>query len=119
MVGGLLVDHDILRLRPEAQARGLARARAAGHALDSSGQPTVPYFTVDDPAIVEWRALTVSLLDLVAQGVRSALNLSADQLPLAKVLEGGTWKAGRRIAAERRPDTCGPPIAIESDGTVF
>jgi len=37
---------------------------------------------------------------------------------LARVLEGGTWAAGRRIARERRPDGA-PPLAIESDGTVF
>lgn len=36
-----------------------------------------------------------------------------------KVLEGGTWTAGRKIAKEKRPETCGPPIVIVSDGTVF
>ena len=40
------------------------------------------------------------------------------QLPLVKVLEAGTWFAGRVLAAERRPGG-GPPIAVESDGTVF
>jgi len=34
------------------------------------------------------------------------------------VLEGGTWAAGRRIAASLRPGG-GPPIAVVSDGTVF
>ena len=42
----------------------------------------------------------------------------AEQLPLAKVLEGGTWAAGRRIARERR-EGGGPPLTIVSDGTVF
>jgi hypothetical protein len=73
---------------------------------------------VDEEAVVEWRALTVALLDRVADGVRAALRLDARQLPLAKVLEGGTWAAGRRIAAEKRPGG-GPPLAIASDGTVF
>ena len=36
----------------------------------------------------------------------------------AKVLEGGTWAAGRRIAREKRGDG-GPPLTIISDGTVF
>ena len=40
------------------------------------------------------------------------------RLPLVKVLEAGTWFAGRVLAAERRPGG-GPPIAVESDGTVF
>jgi hypothetical protein len=44
--------------------------------------------------------------------------MDARSLPLAKVLEGGTWAAGRRIAAETRPGG-GPPLTIASDGTVF
>jgi hypothetical protein len=44
--------------------------------------------------------------------------LSAEQLPLARVLEGGSWRAGRLIARELRPDG-GPPLQIHSDGTVF
>ncbi|MGO4326576.1 URC4/urg3 family protein [Cupriavidus sp. 2TAF22] len=74
--------------------------------------------TVDEPVIVEWRALTVTGLDLVAASVREALGLSAADFPLARVLEGGTWAAGRRIAAKRRPGGP-PPFAIDSDGTVF
>lgn len=74
--------------------------------------------TVDEPVIVEWRALTVTGLDLVAASVRDALGLSAAAFPLARVLEGGTWAAGRRIAAKRRPGGP-PPFAINSDGTVF
>jgi hypothetical protein len=60
----------------------------------------------------------VALLDRVADGVRAALGRDAQSLPLAKVLEGGTWAAGRRIAAETRPGGP-PPLAIASDGTVF
>ena len=69
-------------------------------------------------AIVEWRALTVCLLDLISDTIRQSLNLSASDLPLVKVLQGGTWAAGRKIAAHRRPGGV-PPIRIESDGTVF
>ena len=68
--------------------------------------------------IVEWRSLTVSLLDRIAVAIRQQLNLSAAQLPLVKVLQGGTWTAGRRIAAQLREGGV-PPIQIESDGTVF
>ena len=42
----------------------------------------------------------------------------AARFPLAKVLEGGTWAAGRRIAGLRRPGGV-PPLDIDSDGTVF
>jgi hypothetical protein len=37
---------------------------------------------------------------------------------LVKVLEAGTWFAGRALASDRRPGG-GPPIAVASDGTVF
>jgi hypothetical protein len=73
---------------------------------------------VDSEIIVEWRALTVILLDRIAEEIRNQLGMNAAQLPLVKVLQGGTWSAGRRIAAELRPDGV-PPIQIQSDGTVF
>ncbi|PLZ53845.1 DUF1688 family protein, partial [Fischerella thermalis] len=34
------------------------------------------------------------------------------------ILQGGTWTAGRKIAAQLRTGGI-PPIQIESDGTVF
>ena len=71
-----------------------------------------------DEFIVEWRALTVGLLDELAVLVRERLGRTAAQLPLACILEGGTWAAGREIAAERRSDGS-PPLQIDSDGTVF
>jgi hypothetical protein len=68
--------------------------------------------------VVEWRALTVALLDEIAVRVRARLQMDAESLPLAKVLEGGTWAAGRWLAKQRRPDAA-PPIRVRSDGTVF
>ncbi|MFP2905537.1 URC4/urg3 family protein [Pyxidicoccus sp. 3LFB2] len=78
---------------------------------------TVALHPGDEP-IVEWRALTVALLDRVAALVRGRLGMNAEELPLAKVLQGGTWTAGRRVAAELRPGGV-PPIRVDSDGTVF
>jgi hypothetical protein len=75
-------------------------------------------FGPGDEPIVEWRALTVALLDRVAAHMRGHLGLDAVALPLVKVLEAGTWFAGRAIAAERRAGG-GPPITVASDGTVF
>jgi hypothetical protein len=96
--GGLLVDAGALRPKQKAL---LEKTFAAG----------------DEP-IVEWRALTVALLDRIGEHVRRHLGMDAARLPLVKVLEAGTWFAGRMLAAERRPGG-GPPIAVESDGTVF
>ena len=70
-----------------------------------------------DEFIVEWRALTVALLDEVAPRVRKVLDRTEEELPLACVLEGGTWAAGRALAQRLRNGA--PPLLIESDGTVF
>lgn len=75
-------------------------------------------FSPGDEPVVEWRALTVALLDELAARVRSLLGRSAAQLPLASILEGGTWAAGREIALERREGGL-PPLQVTSDGTVF
>lgn len=106
------------------QLTGLAEYRNGGLFVDAGVLvPRRPEITAhahrpDSTLVVEWRALTVALLDRVAEGMRAALGRSAAELPLAQVLEGGTWAAGREIAAERRPGGP-PPIAIDSDGTVF
>ena len=96
--GGLLVDLGVLVPKHEAVTRD---EHAPG-----------------DEVIVEWRALTVALLDRIAQGVRDKLGKSPVELPLANILEGGTWAAGRAVAARLRANG-GPPIRIKSDGTVF
>lgn len=75
-------------------------------------------FPVASSVVVEWRTLTVALLDRTAARLRELTSLTADELPLAKVLEGGTWGAGRELAFERRRDGA-PPIRVQSDGTVF
>ncbi|MDP1739710.1 URC4/urg3 family protein [Polaromonas sp.] len=95
--GGLFLDAGVLQLKDPAQAQSL---HAAG-----------------DELIVEWRALTVALLDELAPLVREQLGLSAEQMPLACVLEGGTWAAGRALAQQLHAGQ--PPLNIVSDGTVF
>ncbi|MCC7284442.1 MAG: DUF1688 family protein [Acetobacteraceae bacterium] len=96
--GGLFVDLGVLCLRDPADA---ARTHAVG-----------------DPLVVEWRALTVALLDELAPMVRARLDVTAEAFPLTCLLEGGTWRAGRDAATARRADS-GPPLRIASDGTVF
>lgn len=71
-----------------------------------------------DEVVVEWRALTLVLLDRIGDRVCAKLGKSPVELPLIKVLEGGTWAAGRRIAKQYR-ESGAPPLAIASDGTVF
>jgi hypothetical protein len=96
--GGLLLDGGVIRPR---HPRDLLKT-----------------FKPQDDFVIEWRALTVALLDEVAVLVRQQLGKSAEQLPLACILEGGTWAAGREIALEQRPGGA-PPLKIDSDGTIF
>ena len=72
----------------------------------------------DDELIVEWRALTVALLDRVHARALALLNLDAEAFPLARLLQGGTWAAGRDLARRRRPDGS-PPLRLRRDGTAF
>lgn len=111
-----IVDLDGLTGLPEYRNGGLFVD--FGVIVPKAGAWPEAALAVDDPLIVEWRALTVALLDRVAPLVRGRLGLDARRLPLASVLQGGTWSAGRRIAREKRPDGA-PPIKVVSDGTVF
>ena len=114
--GLAVVELDALTGLPEYRNGGLLVD--AGALRPKQSKLLTDSFKAGDEAIVEWRALTVALLDKVADHVRVHLGLDAKRLPLVKVLEAGTWFAGRTLAAERRPGG-GPPIAVESDGTVF
>lgn len=96
--GGLFIDLGVLELRDSSK---MNRVHDVGTEL-----------------VVEWRALTVALLDRLAPLIRRRLGLDEETLPLAKILEGGTWSAGRRVAAEKRADG-EPPLRVKSDGTVF
>ncbi len=96
--GGLFLDAGVLALKDLADA-------GRSHAVDSQ-------------LVVEWRALTVALLDRIADPIRAKLGFAAESFPLAKVLEGGTWATGRRLARQKRRDGS-PPLNVISDGTVF
>ena len=103
---------------------GLAEYRNGGLFIDSgvlafrNSDDAQREHEVSSPLVVEWRALTVALLDRLADGMRKRLGLDAVSLPLAKVLQGGSWAAGRRLARQLRADAS-PPVKVISDGTVF
>ncbi|KAF9072611.1 hypothetical protein BDP27DRAFT_1417957 [Rhodocollybia butyracea] len=99
--GGLLLDLGVLTLKPDV--------------LPIDETSGLPKASSSDPAIVEWRALTRS-----HRGRHPfETGINPDQLNLAQVLESATWKGGREIAKQKRPTSGGPPLELESDGTVF
>ncbi|KAI9315870.1 hypothetical protein BX666DRAFT_1952323 [Dichotomocladium elegans] len=117
--GGLLIDTGFLTLKPADVERGLDNYRK--NAL-LPGQPkveVVPMFDFNDPVVVEWRALTVAYLDIVAERVRTTLNASRKSLSLSQLIQGGTWNAGRELAEISRPNTQMPPIVIKPDRRVL
>jgi hypothetical protein len=103
---------------------GLAEYRNGGLFVDTGvlvlrdGDDMRREHDVASTLVVEWRALTVALLDRLADVLRQRVGLDPVSLPLAKILQGGTWAAGRATAFARRPDGS-PPFKIVSDGTVF
>ena len=114
--GLVITNVDTLTGLPEYRNGGLLLDMGVIEARDASFQTRM--LAVDDVAVVEWRALTVIALDRLADRVRARLGLRAAQFPLASLLEGGTWAAGRKLAAALRA-AGQPPLNIVSDGTVF
>jgi len=96
--GGLLVDLGVIR--PRAAIDPLLR------------------HDVGSQLVVEWRALTVALMDPLVGLVRERLGLTSS-FTMPQLLQGGTWSAGRKIAHALRPPDGPPPIAVAADGTVF
>jgi len=102
---------------------GLAEYRNGGLFVDLGvlvprhGDVTTATHPPDSEVIVEWRALTVALLDRLVPLVAARLGVAPGELPLIRVLEGGTWAAGRELADRRRGGA--PPIRVASDGTLF
>jgi len=107
--GGLLLDLGVLSIKPNS----------VPSEFYPDATSSIPRLPPSHPAIVEWRALTVIELDRIASLIRTRLDSIAASLSLAQILESATWKGGREIAKLKRPETGGPPIEIESDGTVF
>ena len=96
--GGLFIDTGTISLRDKTQIE---------HVHDPKS-----------PLIVEWRALTVTLLDQLAEQIRQHMNTNQESMPLVSILQGGTWSAGRRIAQRLRADAA-PPLRLKSRGTIF
>lgn len=110
--GGLFIDRDVFVPKLQAFAESFNLAPEAVCALSD-----IPALGASHPAIVEWRALTIISIDRVAEILREKAHRK--DLTLPQILEAGTWKLGREVAAKLRPETRGPPLNLILDGTVF
>ena len=113
-----------LRITETDQLTALAEYRNGGLFVDMGAlRPKRPallreVFPPGDEAIVEWRALTIVLVDRLAEIIRGKIGKSAAEFPLSKVIQGGTWQAGR-ILGRRLRENGEPPIRIAIDGTLL
>ncbi|KFA53747.1 hypothetical protein S40293_01646 [Stachybotrys chartarum IBT 40293] len=105
--GGLFVDLGVLKLKDEV---------AAASKKDEQG---LPVFDASTDVVVEWRAMTVALLDDLHRIISGRYKAKGVTLSIPQMLEAGTWKSGRELAAERRPKTKSSPIIVISDGTLY
>ena len=116
LAGVVVEDLDALTGLPEYRNGGLF---VDGGVLVPRHEAIVSdEYDFDSEPVVEWRALTVALLDRLRDEVAQQLELERREFPVARMLQGGTWQAGRELALELRSDG-GPPIRVRSDGTVF
>lgn len=106
--GGLFVDLGVLKLKEEALKAGLA-----------ASQKELPSYEATSDVIVEWRAMTVALLDKLHELIGAHFASQGVKLSMPQMLEAGSWKAGRELAAKFRPETKSSPILIDGDGTLF
>lgn len=106
--GGIFVDLGVLQLKEETLKEGLA-----------SSKQVLPSFGASSDPIVEWRAMTISLTDKLLGLVNERFASQNVKLTIPQMLEAGTWKGGRELAAKLRPQTRSSPILIEGDGTLF
>jgi hypothetical protein len=92
--GGLFVDLGVLTLKENDMARGLANYGAYCKHSGIKVVEVAPMFEASDDVIVEWRGLTVALLDKLLEGVNEALRpeLDGHEMTLAQLLEAGSWK---------------------------
>ncbi|KAK4055741.1 hypothetical protein OIV83_000287 [Microbotryomycetes sp. JL201] len=99
--GGLLIDFGLLKPKMPELLQSFGLSEPVPSLLE------VPPLDPSHSAVVEMRAITIIMLDKLADGIRARVGVD---LTLPQVLEAGTWKAGREIAKKLRPKTGGPPF---------
>lgn len=92
--GGLFVDLGVLNLKQDDMERGLQNYSDYCRRTGSKGIEVAPMFEPSDDVIVEWRGVTVGLLDRLCAEVNKNLKkeLAGNEMSLPQLLEAGSWK---------------------------
>lgn len=92
--GGLFVDLGVLSLKKHDVDRGLENYSDYCRRKNTKPVEVAPMFEPSDDVIVEWRAVTVGLLDILCEKINIALQteLAGNELTLPQLLEAGSWK---------------------------
>lgn len=85
------MDTGFITLKQPDLERGLDQYRQNSLLPGQPKFEVAPMFEMSDAVVVEWRALTVAYLDIVAERVRETLNLDRKRLNLSQLIQGGTW----------------------------
>jgi hypothetical protein len=104
--GGLFVDLGVLTLKEVDMARGLANYSEYCKTSGLKVIEVAPMFPTSDDVIVEWRGLTIALLDKLCEEINLALESELDghEITMAQLMEAGSWKVRRTLDTL---NTCG------------
>lgn len=100
--GGLFIDMGVLILKKDDAERGLQHYADYCRRKNVKAIEVAPMFEPSDDVIVEWRGVTVGLLDRLLGEVNRALTreLNGSVLTLPQLLEAGSWKVSYDIFVE-------------------
>lgn len=92
--GGLFIDLGVLILKKDDMDRGLQNYADYCRRKNVKAVEVAPMFEPGDDVIVEWRGVTIGLLDRLLPEVNRSLTreLNGSELTLPQLLEAGSWK---------------------------
>jgi hypothetical protein len=95
------LDTGLLVLKKRDLESGLSNYRRNSLLPGQPKMEVAPMFDINDPVVIEWRALTIYYVEIVASKVREKLR-SKKNLSLTQILEGGIWNVSEYIVHRGR-----------------
>lgn len=85
------MDTGLISLKSNEYERGVENYKKNALLPGQSKIEISPMFELNDPVVIEWRALTIGFLETIADRVRESLHMNRSTLSLSKLMESGTW----------------------------